>query len=151
MRFGVASYSLAPSGWQILLNTVDYRRPAPVCTVNGTAGADTLTGTKGTDVICGLGGNDTLKGGDGDDILIGGAGIDEFDGGKGTDSCQRDALDVRVRNCERLSWVAAAASLRRGRLRPAARARRRGRRPPRASGSRACAGGCARACRRSGG
>ena len=29
MRFGVGSYSLAPAGWQMFLNLVDYQRPAP--------------------------------------------------------------------------------------------------------------------------
>ena len=29
MRFGLASYSLAPAGWQMFLNLVDYQRPAP--------------------------------------------------------------------------------------------------------------------------
>ncbi|MGQ0845865.1 MAG: hypothetical protein ACT4QF_17220 [Sporichthyaceae bacterium] len=56
-----------------------------VCTIVGTAKADTLRGTAGRDVVCGLGGNDTIRGLGGDDVLDGGAGNDSIFGGLGND------------------------------------------------------------------
>jgi hypothetical protein len=66
-----------------------------VCTIVGSAGADTLRGTSGRNVICGRGGNDTLFGNGGNDLLRGeggndklngGTGVDRLDGGLGTDT-----------------------------------------------------------------
>jgi Ca2+-binding RTX toxin-like protein len=71
--------------------TVDTTAPV-VCTITGTANAETISGTSGDDVICagggidtinGLGGNDTLKGEAGNDTLLGGVGNDTLDGGLG--------------------------------------------------------------------
>jgi len=80
------SFSLTPH---------EFVPPPPICTITGTAGAETLTGTAGDDVICGLGGNDilkglggndTLQGADGNDTIRPGAGNDSVDGGAGTDT-----------------------------------------------------------------
>ena len=57
-----------------------------VCTITGTAKAETLRGTEKADVICGLGGNDTIYGLGGNDVLIGGRGRDMLYGGKGNDT-----------------------------------------------------------------
>jgi RTX calcium-binding nonapeptide repeat (4 copies) len=71
--------------------TVDTTAPV-VCTITGTANAETISGTPGDDVICagggndtinGLGGNDTLNGEAGNDTLLGGVGNDTLDGGLG--------------------------------------------------------------------
>jgi Ca2+-binding RTX toxin-like protein len=74
--------------------TVDTTAPV-VCTITGTANAETISGTSGDDVICGGNGGDTIMGGGGNDILrgeggadklYGEAGDDTFDGGLGTDA-----------------------------------------------------------------
>ena len=60
-----------------------------VCTILGTAAANTLTGTAGNDVICGLGGNDVINGLAGNDTVTGGDGNDTIRGGTGNDSRAR--------------------------------------------------------------
>jgi hypothetical protein len=57
----------------------------PVCTITGTAGADTLNGTSDADTICGLGGDDVIDGAGGNDLILGGAGDDRISGGDGDD------------------------------------------------------------------
>jgi Ca2+-binding RTX toxin-like protein len=74
--------------------TVDTTAPV-VCTITGTANAETISGSSSDDVICAGGGGDTIKGGGGNDILrgeggadklYGEAGDDTFDGGLGIDA-----------------------------------------------------------------
>ena len=62
-----------------------------VCTILGTAAANTLNGTAGNDVICGLGGNDTINGLGGNDTVIGGDGNDTIRGGTGNDTLRGEA------------------------------------------------------------
>ena len=75
----------------------------PLCTLEGTEGADALVGTDSDDVICGFGGIDTidgrgghdvLYGGTSDDTLIGGSGPDWLFGGEGNDTLL--AIDAEV-------------------------------------------------------
>ncbi|HEX2031901.1 MAG TPA: M14 family zinc carboxypeptidase [Actinomycetota bacterium] len=102
MRFGLASYSLTFSNWQVFLNLVDYQRGATevVCTITGTDGADQLRGTPAADVICGGDGNDTILGAGGDDLLIGGPGNDSLNGGAGNDDVQGSEGDDTLRGAE---------------------------------------------------
>jgi hypothetical protein len=78
----------------------------PLCTVEGTSGADVLTGTAGRDLICGLGeddrirgrgGNDVIFGHGGNDRIVGGPGRDILVGGEARNNCRRDRQDFIVR------------------------------------------------------
>ena len=48
MRFGVASYSLAPAGWQMFLNLIDYQRPKADLSVEFTQAPGTVDAGRST-------------------------------------------------------------------------------------------------------
>jgi Ca2+-binding RTX toxin-like protein len=71
--------------------------------LEGSEANNTLNGLGGNDNIVGLGGADTLKGGGGPDTLNSQDGVegnDAVDGGTGTDTCQTDATELSILNCE---------------------------------------------------
>jgi hypothetical protein len=57
----------------------------PLCTLEGSEGADTIAGTDGDDVICGLASDDLIEGRGGHDVIYGGPGNDTLTGGPGKD------------------------------------------------------------------
>jgi Ca2+-binding RTX toxin-like protein len=72
-------------------------------TLRGSEANNTLNGAGAEDSIVGLGGADTLKGASGPDTLDsqdGQEGNDAVDGGAGTDTCQTDATELSILNCE---------------------------------------------------
>ena len=98
--FGLASYAVTYTGYQVLNNALQIPGVPPggglkgcgrlskVTGFNkifGTAGKDLLKGTAGADAICGGPGNDKIRGLGAKDILIGGKGNDRISGGSGND------------------------------------------------------------------
>ena len=87
--FGLSSYALTYTGYQLFENLVNYVRACPglagASLVLGTAGADKLVGSPQADLICGLGGNDTIRAGKGNDVALGQGGNDTIFGQKGGD------------------------------------------------------------------
>ena len=104
--FGLASYSVTYTGYQVFKNALKagaargcqrvLRQPQSFNKILGTEERDVLTGTAGADAICGGGDNDLIKGLDGDDILVGGKGRDRLVGGTGKDGIFAGAENDRV-------------------------------------------------------
>ncbi len=75
----------------------------PDTLLEGSEANNTLIGLGGADNIVGRGGSDTLKGGGGGDTLNSQDGVegnDTLDGGANTDTCQTDATELSILNCE---------------------------------------------------
>jgi hypothetical protein len=107
--FGLASYAVTYSGYQVFNNALQVGGVAPysgglsgcgrlakldnINKLFGTTGKDVLKGTSAADAICGGPGNDKIRGLAGNDILIGGKGNDRIGGSGGNDKIYLGAGD----------------------------------------------------------
>ena len=89
--YGLYSYALTYTGYQVFENLIDPRNLCPPVTnpkgkrILGTDATDKVKGTKGPDAICTLGGKDRINGKGGRDRIFAGGGSDRANGGGGKD------------------------------------------------------------------